>query len=295
MSAREGGGAEPGTSPHHRADIAIAAADPAAARPWRARGVQLEGAARAAGDEDTAQLEFALQERDGQIAYHLESHLRRVLDRLAAAERRAEDADALQGEVDALTAWQRRVCDRLTPEGDDGPLVADLVEARLDDLLAVERFDPRAAGDWMRGYRAGHAATAAWYRSRAPRPASAEVAASAVASVAEVAQAIARLCEPDNPDPGWGPYADLLLPLREALAVAERRAEAAEAARARAERDTARLEWLATWVVQAGERPGLVCQLSVLGGQSFRDAIDAARGATRGPGSASATPGGRTP
>ena len=58
----------------------------------------------------------------------------------AARLRETEDyADALQGQVDGLAEWQRRVCELLTPEGDRGALSSDLAEARIWELLRVER------------------------------------------------------------------------------------------------------------------------------------------------------------
>ena len=52
------------------------------------------------------------------------------------------DANALQGEVDELRDWQRRVCELLTPEGDRGTLFPELAEARINELLRIERTAP---------------------------------------------------------------------------------------------------------------------------------------------------------
>src|SRR5690349_17756897 len=68
-------------------------------------------------------------------------HPETVLSLLAAldeGERALEEsergADDLQGEVDELADWQRRVCELLTPEGDRGALSSDLAEARIWEL-----------------------------------------------------------------------------------------------------------------------------------------------------------------
>lgn len=62
-----------------------------------------------------------------------------ILRSLVTAERCADD---LQGEADELAEWQRRVCELLTPEGDRGALSSDLAEARIGELLRIERTAP---------------------------------------------------------------------------------------------------------------------------------------------------------
>lgn len=58
------------------------------------------------------------------------------------AEEADRGADDLQGEVDELADWQRRICELLTPEGDRGTLFEDMAEARIWELLRIERTAP---------------------------------------------------------------------------------------------------------------------------------------------------------
>lgn len=57
----------------------------------------------------------------------------------------SQSADDLQGEVDRLKEWQRRVCDALCPEGDD-MMFSDVAPVRIAELRRFERErdEPRA-------------------------------------------------------------------------------------------------------------------------------------------------------
>jgi hypothetical protein len=90
-----------------------------------------------------AGIEYRLADQWGDFVHVRRADVEALVQDREDAER---DADALQGEVDELKEWQRRVCALLAPDGDRGELLPELAEEAIRQLRSDAARSPRPTG-----------------------------------------------------------------------------------------------------------------------------------------------------